>query len=587
MRIVKIYANKHFRNIEFNSLFNVVLATISDKVKKKDVHNLGKTSLIHVINFLLIGSFDKKVFGNRKVFGGVIFYGEIELNNGKFLTIKREIDNQSKISFKISDLKTVGYNPPQTWDAENVAFDKSRELLNVHLGFDVLTGYDYRKSITYFLRTQQDFLDVYQLNKFNKGKHITWKPYVFELLGYEATLVEEKLNLEETIEEKRNTIKILKTESNVDVEERDRLVGLQEIKKQEAREAQSTIDKFNFFEKDTAINKELINNIDFCIQELNTERYRISYEIAKIEESLQSIAGEVNHEDLTKLFEEVNLYYAAALKKDYDDLLSFNEAISKERKKYLLENLSALKEEYSDVNTAIKLLEKEKSDKLSYLTERDSYDKFKKYQIELSRTEAEIERLDDKIAAIDQSLRINGEIEEVQKKVDAKVVEIRNAISLRKHAEINKIFNSIIHEVLGTNAVISIKLNKQGNVEFDANYLNPADLASTSEAQGTTYKKLLCMAFDLSLLVYHAKNSFFRFVYHDGILEGLDDRIKIRLLDKVKELCAEYNIQYILSLIDSDIPNYPAGNKYLIRDEEICLELNDKDESGALFLHAY
>ncbi len=587
MRIVKIYANKHFRNIEFNSLFNVVLATISDKVKKKDVHNLGKTSLIHVINFLLIGSFDKKVFGNRKVFAGVIFYGEIELNNGKFLTIKREIDNQSKISFKISDLKTAGFNPPQTWDAENVAFDKSRELLNGHFGFDVLTGYDYRKSITYFLRTQQDFLDVYQLNKFNKGKHITWKPYVFELLGYEATLVEEKLNLEETIEEKRNTIKILKTESNVNVEERDRLVGLQEIKKQEAQEAQSTIDKFNFFEKDTAINKELINNIDFSIQELNTERYRISYEIAKIEESLQFIAGEVNHEDLTKLFEEVNLYYAATLKKDYDDLLSFNEAISKERKKYLSENLSALKEEYSDVNTAIKLLEQEKSDKLSYLTERDSYDKFKKYQVELSRTEAEIERLNDKIAAIDQSLRINGEIEEIQKKADAKVVEIRNAISSRKHAEINKIFNSIIHEVLGTNAVISIKLNKQGNVEFDANYLNPADLASTSEAQGTTYKKLLCMAFDLSLLIHYAKHSFFRFVYHDGILEGLDDRIKIRVLDKVKELCAEYNIQYILSLIDSDIPNYPAGNEYVISKDEICLELNDKDESGALFLHAY
>jgi uncharacterized protein YydD (DUF2326 family) len=451
----------------------------------------------------------------------------------------------------------------------------------------VLTDFDYRKSITYFLRTQQDFGDVYQLNKFNKGKHITWKPFVFELLGYNATLVEDKLNLEETIEDKRTTIKILKTESNVDIGERDRLVGLQEIKKQEAQSAQSTIDKFNFFEKDKAINKDLIDNIDFRIQELNTERYRISYEISKIEESLQSIVGEVNTENLTKLFEEVNLYYSVELKKDFDELLRFNEAISKERKMYLSDNLSALKVEYNEVNTSIKELEQEKGDKLSYLTERDSYDKFKKYQIELSKTEAEIERLSDKIAAIDQSLRINGEIEKEQKKVDAKVAEIRTAINSRKHAEINKIFNSIIHDVLGTNAVISIKLNKQGNVEFDANYLNPADLASTSEAQGTTYKKLLCMAFDLSLLIHYSKNSFFRFVYHDGILEGLDNRIKIRLLDKVKELCAEYNIQYILSLIDSDIPTYPTGESYPITANEICLELNDKDESGALFLHSY
>ena len=112
-------------------------------------------------------------------------------------------------------------------------------------------------------------------------------------------------------------------------------------------------------------------------------------------------------------------------------------------------------------------------------------------------------------------------------------------------------------------------------------------LASTSEAQGTTYKKLLCMAFDLSLLIHYSKDSFFRFVYHDGILEGLDNRIKIRLLDKIKQICEEYNIQYILSLIDSDIPTYPTGVYYHFTDNEICLELNDKDESGTLFLHSY
>lgn len=587
MRIVKIYANKNFKNIEFNPLLNIVLATIFDRVNKKDVHNLGKTSLIHVINFLLLGSFDRKIFGNKKVFSGVIFYLEIELNNAKFLTIRREISNPTKIAFKLSEIKTIGFNPPQSWDVENVAFDKSRQTLNVYLGFNVLTDFEYRKSITYFLRTQQDFLDVYQLNKFKKGKHITWKPFVFELLGYNAKLVSEKLELEETIEAKRSTINILKAESNVDIDERDRLVGLQEIKKQEAQEAQTTIDKFNFFEKDKAINKELIDDIDFRIQELNTERYRISYEIAKIEESLQSIAGEVNNENLEKLFEEVNLYYSAELKKEYKDLLSFNEAISKERKMYLSDNLLALKKEYSEVNVFVKQLESDKSEKLSYLTERDSYDKFKKYQIELSKTEAEIERLSDKIAAIDQSLRINGEIEEEQKKVDAKVTKIRTAINSRKHAEINKIFNSIIHDVLGTNAVISIKLNKQGNVEFDANYLNPADLASTSEAQGTTYKKLLCMAFDLSLLIHYSKDSFFKFVYHDGILEGLDNRIKIRLLNKVKQLCNEYNIQYILSLIDSDIPKHINGEYYEISATEICLELNDRDESGKLFLNSY
>ena len=61
------------------------------------------------------------------------------------------------------------------------------------------------------------------------------------------------------------------------------------------------------------------------------------------------------------------------------------------------------------------------------------------------------------------------------------------------------------------------------------------------------------MAFDLSLLIYYSNKSFFRFVYHDGILEGLDYRIKIRLLNKVKEICRDYNLQYVLSLIKSTV----------------------------------
>jgi uncharacterized protein YydD (DUF2326 family) len=95
------------------------------------------------------------------------------------------------------------------------------------------------------------------------------------------------------------------------------------------------------------------------------------------------------------------------------------------------------------------------------------------------------------------------------------------------------------------------------------------------------------MAFDLALLIHYSDKSFFRFVYHDGILEGLDDRVKVRLLNKVKSICEEYDIQYILSLIDSDIPVLSDGTKYQFVKKEICLELNDKDDSGRLFLHSF
>lgn len=585
MKLVKIYANKNFKNIEFESEFNVVMANIFEKQKKKDTHNLGKTSLIHVINFILLGSFNKKIFGN-KIFNGVVFYGELALNNGNYLIVKREIDTNTKISFKISDTKSKGFVIPQSWDDENLAFDKARKKLNEHLGFDVVPNYEYRKSITYFLRTQQDYLDVYKLDKF-KGKHIDWKPFVFELLGYDSNLIIKKLSLEEDIDKKKEIIRILKDEARININDRDKLAGLLDIKEQEANEAKTTIDKFNFFQQDQSINKDLIENLDNQIQILSTERYRIAYDINKIEESLANIADHINIEELEKLHNEAKLLFPEELKKEFSDLLKFNTAISKDRKKYLSENLRTLKAELISVNRELKLLELEKSEKLSFLTEKDSYIKFKEYQKNLSKVEAEVERIKDKIKAVDQSIEIENEISKIQQDVEKSVNEIREAVNKRKHADINRIFNSIITDILGTNALISIVQNKQGNIEYSADYQNPSDLNTTSEAQGTTYKKLLCMAFDLSLLIHYSKNSFFRFVYHDGILEGLDNRIKIRLLNKVKEICRDYNLQYILSLIDSDIPTDESGKKYEFSESEICLELNDKDDSGKLFLHSF
>ncbi len=585
MKLVKLFANKNFKNIEFDSQFNVVLATIIDHKNKKDTHNLGKTSLIHVINFILIGSFNKNIFGNS-IFQNVIFYGELALNNGKFLIIRREIEHNSKISFKLNDTKLNGFVAPLLWDNENIGFDKAREYLNAYLGFDVVRSYDYRKSITYFLRSQQDYLDVFKLDKF-KGKHIDWKPFVFELLGYDSNILINKLTLEEEINTKTNIIEVLKEEARINIDDRDKLAGLLDIKESELKEAIETIDKFNFYKQDIVLNKDIVEILDNKIQILNTERYSLAYEINKIEESLSAITEVISIRDLEKLHKEASLYFPNELKKEFSDLISFNDAISKDRKKYLLENLETLKDEFNSINEQLRSLESEKSEKLFFLTDKNSYDKFKEYQKNLSKIEAEVARIKDKVLAIDKSIQIEGDISEIKLKIKEAISDIRTAINKRKHSEINRIFNSIISDILGTSALISINQNKQGNIEYSADYQNPADLITTSEAHGTTYKKLLCMAFDLSLLIHYSKNSFFRFVYHDGILEGLDNRIKLRLLKKVKQICFEFDLQYILSLIDSDTPIDDNGAKYIFLDKEVCLRLSDKDDAGKLFLHSY
>ena len=254
MKISKIYSNKNFKNIEFNNKFNAIVAFIESD-KKEDTHNLGKTSLIRVIDFLLLSGYNKntdKLLGNN-IFIGQEFYGEFKLNNGKYLIVKRTINTATKISFKLNDFKLDGFKTDIDWE-ETLTLKKAKAKLNEYLSFNVLQNWDYRKSITYFLRSQQDYLDIFKLNKF-KGKHKDWKPFVFDLLGFNGSLILDKLEVEEEIDNLKKKLQTLKLEAQIDTSEKDRLEGLLEIKKIELTEIESHIDKFNFFKEDIRTNK--------------------------------------------------------------------------------------------------------------------------------------------------------------------------------------------------------------------------------------------------------------------------------------------------------------------------------------------
>lgn len=67
MKLVKIYANKPFKGTRFNPGFNVILGEIREKKKlDKDSHNLGKSLIIDVIDFLLLKGITKKHFFEKR-----------------------------------------------------------------------------------------------------------------------------------------------------------------------------------------------------------------------------------------------------------------------------------------------------------------------------------------------------------------------------------------------------------------------------------------------------------------------------------------------------------------------------------------
>ncbi|MCP4219206.1 MAG: DUF2326 domain-containing protein [bacterium] len=591
MKLVKVYADKPFHSIKFKPGFNVILGIPKErKDNNKHTHNLGKSLLVDVLDFLMLKKINVgHLFEKHKIFKDYTFYLEIQLDSGEHLVIRRGVEARSKISFKVLHTEIPDYREIKDWDHEKIPFKKAVDQLNMYLGFDVAGDWHYRKSISYFLRNQKDYQDVYQLSKYNKGKHRDWKPFLFEILGFDSKALKEKYEIEEKKQELEKNIENLKKEFAVSTEEVDKIHGVLEVKTEEKVTLETKIDKFNFYLKDKELNQQLVERIDSEISRLNSRRYNITEEIERLEHALKTKVTTIDTVGLKKLYEEVRIYFPDNLVKDYNELEAFNTKISKERRHYMNERLTQLKQELEPLENELQALDDRKSEILSVLKDKDSYQKFKHYQKELAKIEGEIIRYEEKLQKIDRLIQMEHEVEEYVEglKERAETIKRQIAKSNDTYKQIRHYFNQIIQSVLNSPALITTTLNKKGNVDFHADIQDREKLEITAEAAGTTFKKLLCIAFDLAVLIAYSKNSFYKFVYHDGALETLDDRVKRKFINTVRDICHKNNLQYILTVIDSDIPHDDLDNRLVLPEDEIVLTLHDRDDSGRLFKMAF
>ena len=159
-------------------------------------------------------------------------------------------------------------------------------------------------------------------------------------------------------------------------------------------------------------------------------------------------------------------------------------------------------------------------------------------------------------------------------------VEKQNSDQESLFSTIRLFFSEIVEEVIDRKALLSVSPNQTGHLEFKAEILDESGNATSADL-GHTYRKLLCIAFDMAVVRAHMDDKFPRFVYHDGIFESLDDRKKENLLAVIRRY-ADLGLQPVITLIDSDLPAR-SDDERVFFDDEIVLILHDESEQGRLF----
>lgn len=585
MKLSKIYANNsHFKPILFNGELNVIYGNVESQIVhgtgKVQEHNLGKTSLVYLIDFLLLKKVSKTNFFGKynSYFSDWVFYLEIALNNGKFLTIRRAVTPNTKISFKEHYSKDQDYSKETSWDYEDLLLnaknkdDNPKHVLDKKfLKFDVSPEFDYRNFLPYLLRTQNDYSQVFLLSE--SYSHKTRKPLLFDLLGFDPLLLKRKYDFDEEVKDESKQITKLKKEGASD--EVYKIKAAIEVKSIERDELKKKLDGFNFYQKEQKINFDLVKKVETEISSLNKEQYSLDYSIEQIQKSLDSKnAPSLQMPDIEHLFEEVKVYFPDSLIKDYNDVLNFSSQITTERKKYLKEELAELLRRKQKVNNRLEELNKNRSESLSLLQEKDTFLKYKKHQEELIQLENEIFHYNKSLDSAKTIENLEQSLDKTKDKIKDLSLDIKKEIDEDSddYKAIRLIFQNIYKVTFEYTALLVVEPNTVGNINFETTVLNQSQNL-TGKADGYTSTKVLCASFVLSILIHYSSLSFYRFAYHDGIMESWGDNHKIHFINLMREHCKKYNVQYIFSLIKSDVPT-----GFQLKEKEIVRTLSKGDE---------
>lgn len=597
MQLSRLYSNQDrlFAPVDFNCqpyshIINVVFAQITRKKERDgDSHNLGKTTLIHLIDFMLlkdITSTNHFLAKHADRFSRFVFYLEIALRETGSVTVRRSAENPTKISLKRQSARRTDLSalPPEQWDHWDVALEPAQALLDSYLSLGAIAPWDYRKGVSYFLRTQEDYQSIFQIQKFMQGRDKEWKPYLAAIFGLNHDAVHQKYLVDEQIDDLTRRRDDQRAEIQLGNVERGEVAAQIDILRAEIGEAETRLDAFDFSQEERRIGKRVVEAVESRIAEINDEVYDIESDIGQLMRSLKS-GIKFDLDKLRQIFDESRIALPDGLTRSYEELVEFNRKLTRERNAALRAKIADLEKRRDRLVIELQQSNEERQRLLQIVRDADTFRKYKALQSRLADQRADLAYREGQLKKIDAVLDVERRIRDLKKKRDDQVTAIEVSLQRGSGAKtlVTQLFSRYVKSVLNINAEFIISQNKHGNIEFE---VKTKDLqgADTSQSDGHTYRRLLCALFDLATLKALEDTAFYHFVYHDGIFEGLDNRVKVRLLELIRECIASGKIQYILSTIETDIPRSLVDDSPTeFTDDEVVLSLNDKGDSGRLF----
>ncbi|MGN6906165.1 hypothetical protein ACTHTN_19275, partial [Neisseria sp. P0015.S006] len=136
--------------------------------------------------------------------------------------------------------------------------------------------------------------------------------------------------------------------------------------------------------------------------------------IYHLEKSFSNSKIKFNSDDVENLFNEVKILFPKQVKRDFEQLIDFNNAITKERNSYLKQELQANQSELIKIQEELTKLNDERAKQLEFLQENELMDKFRESNRQISIVQAEIIDLEKQKENIKKVLELQKQKRDLQ-----------------------------------------------------------------------------------------------------------------------------------------------------------------------------
>jgi len=562
IKINKLYSEPEiFTPISFDFGVNIIMGEKSEKTNKKI--GVGKSICIEFINFCLLKRISDSRLNLIPKKNTDIIESQIKLDfdfNNKRVIISRSISNPEQVSIEI-DNKQIYFEK----------LDDASEYLG-NLYFENYSAKTTRLSFRNLLQSiirdeRSEFKDLIKCFDTNKSIPPDYSPHLFFLnVGLEKYKEIKKVN--DALKKKRaffsETKKLITNNNEIKIQ--DAKAHLNELES-EVDKVNKAIENLKTNESFELVQEDLVK-LEAKLAQLRTKQQAIKYEIKQIDSFPKPES--INENEIQIIFNQFKKGLGNLVEKSLEDLKEFKNKIDGFRNSIVNDRLTSLRTELSELNSIVRKIDEEYSEKISLLDNGEVLKDLKTSINVFNEKNRELNNLRSLIQKYDESERDKKKIEADKAVLISDFEELlyKNEKTLKSFKE--SILN--IHErIMGNReAHFEIKTTKnQSVVDF---------IMRTDDDGSHSTERMKVFIYDIALMLNeYTRTNHPGFLIHDNIFED-DDSI-----EKSLNYLFEYNnktpneFQYIVTLNSDLIESALRNGKLLFKVDDLKREAFTKD----------